>query len=75
MKSLIASPPPQVHRDITCCHNFTLDYVEEAYEEKNQGGVCCLSVCLSVGLATGIAKFIHYRVVCSNTPDISLADP
>ena len=32
-------------------------------------------VVVVVGLATGITKLVHYRVVCSNTPDLGLADP
>ena len=39
--SITNGNPPQVHHDITCCHNFTGGYGEEADQDENRGGVCC----------------------------------
>ena len=33
--------PPQVHYEITCCHDYKRDKGEEADQDEDQGGVCC----------------------------------
>ena len=34
-------PPPRIHHDITYCHNYIGYEVEEADQDKDQGGVYC----------------------------------
>ena len=33
--------PPQVHNELTCCHNYRGDQGEEADQYEPRGGVCC----------------------------------
>ena len=34
-------PPPQVHHNITYCHNYKVYEGEETYQDEDWGEVCC----------------------------------
>ena len=56
--------PPRIHHDITYCHNYIGYEVEEADQDKDQGGVYCKGKGQRDGGEHKIGKTQEYEEIC-----------